>query len=151
MGSKAGSRAPRKEPEEQTIAAAPGIELELSGGYSGTVIEIEPDGVTVELPGGGELHVPYGDRVTSKGSTLPLGPPRNEPDQTTLGALKKWRRDRAKEDGVPAFVVFHDSTLQEIASRSPASLDDLVTIPGIGPTKVERYGPQLLELLANLS
>ncbi|MGI8708400.1 MAG: ATP-dependent DNA helicase UvrD2 [Actinomycetota bacterium] len=151
MGNKAGSGAPKNEPEEQTIAAAPGIELELSGGYSGTVIEVEPDGVTVELAGGGQLHVPYGDRVTSNGTTLALGPPHNEPDPTTLDALKKWRRDRAKEDGVPAFVVFHDSTLQEIASRSPESLDDLVTIPGIGPTKAERYGPQLLELLANLS
>ena len=148
VGGKAGGRA-KREPEEELIAAAEGLELELSGGYSGTVAEIEPDGVTVALSGGGEVHVPYGDRVTAGGALHPLGPPTSEPDPETLDALKKWRRERAKEDGVPAFVVFHDSTLQEIASRSPDSLDDLSTIAGLGPTKLERYGPQLLAVLSS--
>jgi superfamily II DNA helicase RecQ len=148
VGGKAGGGRAKPEPEEPTIAATEGLELELSGGYSGTVSEVEPGGVTVALSGGGELHVPYGDRVTAGGMTHPLGPPTSEPDPAKLDALKKWRRERAKEDGVPAFVVFHDSTLQEIASRSPDSLDDLATIAGLGPTKLERYGPQLLAVLS---
>jgi DNA helicase-2/ATP-dependent DNA helicase PcrA len=62
-------------------------------------------------------------------------------------ALKRWRRARAEGDGVPAFVVFHDSTLAEIASRRPRTLSDLRTISGVGPAKLERYGQEVLAIL----
>lgn len=62
-------------------------------------------------------------------------------------ALRRWRRDRADRDGVPAYVVFHDSTLSEIASRRPRTLSDLRAISGIGPTKLDRYGPEVLRVL----
>jgi ATP-dependent DNA helicase RecQ len=48
---------------------------------------------------------------------------------------------------VPAFVVFHDSTLEEIARRGPRTLQDLRSVPGIGPMKLERYGSDLLSTL----
>jgi len=62
-------------------------------------------------------------------------------------ALREWRRGVAKEHGVPAYTVFHDTTLQEIARRLPASLDGLRGISGIGATKLERYGAQLLKVV----
>jgi len=63
-------------------------------------------------------------------------------------ALRRWRRERAEGDGVPAYVVFHDATLAEIATRRPRSLADLRGISGVGPAKLERYGRDVLEVLA---
>jgi DNA helicase-2/ATP-dependent DNA helicase PcrA len=65
-----------------------------------------------------------------------------------FGALRKWRLDRAKADGVPAYVVFHDATLAEIARQGPRSLEELASIAGVGPAKLDRYGE---EVLANLA
>ena len=62
-------------------------------------------------------------------------------------ALRGWRRDVAKEHGVPAYTIFHDSTLLELADRLPGSLDELREISGIGATKLERYGHALLEVM----
>ena len=70
------------------------------------------------------------------------------PGGPVFDALREWRRDRAKADGVPAYVVFHDSTLAQIAERRPRDRSDLVEIPGIGPAKLERYADDLLAVLA---
>jgi DNA helicase-2/ATP-dependent DNA helicase PcrA len=71
-----------------------------------------------------------------------------EPDDPMYAALKAWRLERSKSDDVPAYVVFHNSTLEEIATRGPRSLSELATVPGVGPTKIERYGPDVLAVLA---
>jgi DNA helicase-2/ATP-dependent DNA helicase PcrA len=62
-------------------------------------------------------------------------------------ALKAWRLTRAREDDVPAYLVFHNSTLEEIAARRPRSLDELAAVPGVGPAKLERYGKGVLTAL----
>ena len=62
-------------------------------------------------------------------------------------ALKAWRLERAKRDGVPAYVIFHDTTLQEIAEASPGSIVQLAHISGVGPAKLERYGSEVLVTL----
>jgi DNA helicase-2/ATP-dependent DNA helicase PcrA len=66
-------------------------------------------------------------------------------------ALKEWRLARARADEVPAFVVFSDRTLAELAARTPRTLAELAAVPGIGPAKLERYGPELLAELAGLA
>jgi ATP-dependent DNA helicase RecQ len=63
-----------------------------------------------------------------------------------LEALRDWRLAIAREHGVPAYVVFHDSTLQSIAAAQPQTLDDLRGISGIGARKLERYGDALLAI-----
>ncbi len=73
---------------------------------------------------------------------------RAEPDDPRYSALKRWRLERALADDLPAYVVFHNSTLAEIVKRSPGSLAELATIPGVGPTKLERYGSDVLAALA---
>ena len=65
-----------------------------------------------------------------------------------FAALKAWRLDRSKSDGVPAYVVFHDKTLEEIARRRPRDLAGLAAVPGIGPAKLDRYGDEVLAALA---
>jgi DNA helicase-2/ATP-dependent DNA helicase PcrA len=61
--------------------------------------------------------------------------------------LRDWRLERARADGVPPYVVFHDSVLQAIAAAQPASLGELAQISGVGPAKLERYGDELLALV----
>jgi DNA helicase-2/ATP-dependent DNA helicase PcrA len=63
-------------------------------------------------------------------------------------ALREWRRERARTDGVPAYVVFHDSTLSEIALRAPRSVDELACVSGVGPTKLARYGQDVVAVVA---
>ena len=63
-------------------------------------------------------------------------------------ALRRWRAERAKADEVPAYVVFHDSTLHEIAAVRPQTREQLSAISGVGPAKLERYADDVLEALA---
>ena len=70
-----------------------------------------------------------------------------EPDDPTYVALKEWRLKRSKRDEVPAYVVFHNSTLAEIAARRPQTISELASVPGIGPAKLERYGSEVLAAL----
>jgi superfamily II DNA helicase RecQ len=72
-----------------------------------------------------------------------------EPDDPTYVALKKWRLERARSDEIPAYVVFHNSTLAEIASRRPQTIAELASVPGVGPAKLERYGREVLGALAS--
>ncbi|MET7769574.1 DNA helicase RecQ [Nocardia sp. NPDC005366] len=62
--------------------------------------------------------------------------------------LREWRAATAKEQGVPAYVVFHDATLREIAARKPGSLAELGTVAGVGENKLAKYGEGVLETLA---
>jgi ATP-dependent DNA helicase RecQ len=62
--------------------------------------------------------------------------------------LRAWRAAAAKEQGVPAYVVFHDATLRQIATDSPATLAALSRINGVGETKLAKYGDQILEVIA---
>ena len=70
-----------------------------------------------------------------------------QPDAGLLDKLKSWRFVEAQSQSVPAFVIFHDSTLAGIAAANPKTLDDLSEISGIGAKKLERYGEAILALL----
>ncbi|HZT45613.1 MAG TPA: ATP-dependent DNA helicase UvrD2 [Gaiellaceae bacterium] len=73
---------------------------------------------------------------------------RTLPSSAEFSVLRDWRNRRAKTDEVPAYVVFHNSTLAEIAERRPRTLAELARVPGVGPTKLERYGDDVLAALA---
>jgi DNA helicase-2/ATP-dependent DNA helicase PcrA len=70
------------------------------------------------------------------------------PSTPEFEALRRWRAERAKADEVPAFVVFHDTTLHEIAAVRPQTREELSAISGVGPTKLDRYADDLLAALA---
>ncbi|GAB3533051.1 ATP-dependent DNA helicase UvrD2 [Arthrobacter tecti] len=69
--------------------------------------------------------------------------------EETFEALRSWRLQAAREADVPAFVVFTDATLVAIAEACPDSLTKLAELAGIGPTKLERYGESVLDVLGN--
>ena len=62
-------------------------------------------------------------------------------------ALREWRLERARQDEVPPYVVFHNTTLAAIARERPRTLAELATVPGVGPSKLERYGEDVLAAL----
>ena len=61
--------------------------------------------------------------------------------------LREWRRAAAKEQGVPAFVVMHDSALDEVCRKQPGSIPELLGISGFGEYKAALYGPRIFEAL----
>jgi DNA helicase-2/ATP-dependent DNA helicase PcrA len=70
------------------------------------------------------------------------------PDDRMLDALRDWRSAAARAAAVPAYVVAPDSTLRAIAAVRPASADALAEVAGIGPARLERYGPSILAIVA---
>jgi ATP-dependent DNA helicase RecQ len=67
--------------------------------------------------------------------------------QVRFQALKAWRGEVAREHNLPAYVVFHDATLADMAREQPASLDALAGIAGVGAKKLQAYGEQILRVL----
>jgi len=74
--------------------------------------------------------------------------PAEEPPEG-FEALKAWRLTRARREEIPAYLIFHNSTLAEIAGRRPRSLVELAAVPGVGPAKLQRYGDEVLAALAD--
>jgi ATP-dependent DNA helicase RecQ len=70
-------------------------------------------------------------------------------DTAMFEKLRTWRGTTAKEQGVPAYVVFHDATLRQIATARPATLAELAEINGVGEAKLAKYGAGVLEALAD--
>jgi DNA helicase-2/ATP-dependent DNA helicase PcrA len=68
-------------------------------------------------------------------------------DEQLFEALRAWRAERAKGLGQPAYCVFTDATLTAIAEQRPADVAELVRIPGIGQTKLDKYGDEVLDLV----
>jgi ATP-dependent DNA helicase RecQ len=69
-------------------------------------------------------------------------------DEGLFERLRTWRLERARADEVPAYVVLHDATLRELASAKPSSERDLAAVKGFGPAKLERYGADVLAVIA---
>jgi ATP-dependent DNA helicase RecQ len=72
-------------------------------------------------------------------------------DAAVFEQLRSWRAAAAKEQGVPAYVIFHDATLRQIAAQSPSTLTELGIVNGVGETKLARYGQQILDLMGELN
>jgi hypothetical protein len=162
---------------EGGIVAEPGLEVTVAGGLTGRVVEVEGATARVHVDDGDRplvLRVPFGQPVTVAGDRTTLGPaPRTtraglagsggggragsgrlvdlgddeEVDDTLFEALRAWRARVAAETGVPAYLVFHDRHLQVLAGRKPRTIRELAACPGVGPTKLERYADDLLDLI----
>ncbi|HLK43275.1 MAG TPA: HRDC domain-containing protein, partial [Thermoleophilia bacterium] len=89
---------------------------------------------------------PSGAPRRVRNESAPLSPIETRREE----ALRAWRKRRAQADGVPAFVVFQDLVLHGIARAAPVSLEDLARLWGVGPTKLELYGDDVLAVLGEL-
>ncbi len=148
-----------------------GIGIDLSDGEWRTVVRqlvaarllgVEPAhstlyltvGSTSVLRGEREVrlrHDPAGGRATRRASgAKPAKVAADLPAEAIdlFERLRDWRAGVAREAGLPAYVVFHDATLRDIAVRRPAGLDELAGISGVGAAKLERYGAGVLAAVA---
>jgi ATP-dependent DNA helicase RecQ len=95
-----------------------------------------------------ELALPAPRRERRRSMVESAAPPLDgEVDAPLLARLKEWRREQARVQGVPPYVVFHDRTLVEVAARQPRDLDALAQVSGIGAAKLERYGEAVLAVI----
>jgi ATP-dependent DNA helicase RecQ len=87
-------------------------------------------------------------RVRGRTARTPATSPGGAPaDAALLDRLKAWRREEARLQNVPAYVILHDSTLAEIAARKPGAIAALSGVSGIGAKKLERYGNAIVALV----
>ncbi|MGW4642337.1 DNA helicase RecQ [Sphaerisporangium sp. NPDC004334] len=89
-------------------------------------------------------------RAAAKAAKTAKGAPTDLPEEAVpvFERLRAWRAATAKEQGVPAYVIFHDATLREIATMMPTSLDELGKVSGVGENKLAKYGQGVLDTLA---
>jgi superfamily II DNA helicase RecQ len=84
--------------------------------------------------------------VSLKEGPAPI--PLDEAGERVFEALRAWRLERARKDGLSPYIVAYDRSLRQVARERPSSLEDLQGIQGFGPAKAIKYGPELLEVLA---
>ncbi|HEY8607507.1 MAG TPA: DNA helicase RecQ [Noviherbaspirillum sp.] len=75
----------------------------------------------------------------------------SQAEQAVFEKLRWWRFETARKHNVPAYVIFHDATMREIAKARPSSLDDLRNISGVGEKKLETYGEEIVALIAEFA
>src|SRR5229473_550263 len=128
----------REERVRQLLAevVAAGLARQTSGEYP--VVEITPLGREA-LAGG----VPPPLMLPAESTSVRSG----DAPVETLDRLRHWRLETARAAGVPAYVVFHDTTLSAIASARPTSLTELLRVSGVGEAKLRKYGDEVLEVL----
>ncbi len=104
-------------------------------------------GLRFKLPS----EAPKKGRMTRSGSKVAKAPPLplDAAAHTRFDALKAWRGEIAREHNLPAYIVFHDAALAEMARERPDTLDALGGISGVGAKKLEAYGEQILRVLAS--
>lgn len=73
-----------------------------------------------------------------------------DPDTSLFEALRKLRKQIAADENMPAYIIFSDATLREMASEKPLTEDEMLTISGVGEHKFEKYGHQFLQLINEL-
>ena len=132
-------------------AVAIGDRIRIAGGYTGVVAEFEDEGAVVVLDSGtSTMLVEWGESITTPGGSGPLVRPVEtlSVDDALVDRLKTWRLETAVGSSVPAYVVMNDKTLMAIAAARPRNERELIMIPGIGPSKLEAYGDDLLAICA---
>ncbi len=133
------------------VAVAVGDRVRIAGGYSGVVEDFEDGGAVVALDSGtSTMLVEWGETITTPGGSGSLIRPidRVDADADLVEQLKKWRLEMAVANAVPAYVVLNDKTLLAIAAGRPRNERELIMIPGIGPSKLEAYGDDILAICA---
>jgi len=126
----------RAEGEYNTLALAPSARAVLKGEVA--IVLREPR----EAPRRKRASARTGARAA-----LPANVVLSEAGEARFAALRHWRATVAREHNLPAYVVFHDATLLQMAQRAPATLDALAQISGVGAKKLEAYGGAILGVL----
>ena len=137
----------RTDSTAETIPATIGLRFERQG-HEYEVIGVDGDRVKAVVVGArASTTVKFGSSVSHLGTTVVLGHPAC---LDAAGRLRTWRTERARSSGKPAYTVFDDKTLKALAAVLPTSESALAAIPGIGPVKLDAYGPELTAMFEEL-
>ncbi len=138
---------PTKSTPDNGVRVATGNRIRLSGGFVGLVEEILVTGILVRIDTGAVMAVPWGERVEVDVLRGPLVPGDPAPNRDLAQRLRGWRAETAKRLAVPAYIIFNDATLDALSSLRPTTETGLLSVPGIGPTKLESYGDDLIAII----
>lgn len=122
--------------------------LRVTGQYAG--LTVSPEGVSVLK---GERQVKRRQDVRSIDDRVKAGSPSTRDDldeaqRAVFEALRTWRLELARVTEIPPFIIFNDRTLVELAKQQPRNNAELMAVPGIGDAKAERYGKEVLAVIA---
>jgi len=95
-----------------------------------------------------EARLPAANGPANAATTDPKAVPLDESGEKVFEALRAWRRETARKEGVSPYIVAYDRTLREVARSRPGSVAALQEVPGFGPSKTAKYGAQIIEVLA---
>jgi superfamily II DNA helicase RecQ len=116
--------------------------------HGGVVLDITPAGrATLQDPTA--LQALVAPSETASEPTHEAQETLADVDDALLHKLRAWRQQRAREEAVPLYVVFHDSHLQALAARRPTTLEELADVKGVGPKRLKKYGAALVELIGS--
>lgn len=73
----------------------------------------------------------------------------SEEESIIYNKLKDWRSEKARESQIPSYIIFHNAHLMALAKYKPSNLEDLENVNGIGKTKIEKYGIEIIEVFEN--
>ena len=141
-GSVSAPKSARSSPSFGILAAA------SDGEVRRWVAQLETAGALVEKTTPDGYQVLEVDHVVTPPSITAVRTADEDVDTELFERLRSWRSERARTDSVPAYVVFPDATLREIASSQPHTLAELSGVKGVGPAKLERYGESVLAVVA---
>lgn len=131
----------------ETVPAAVGFRFVLHGHHY-EVAALEADGVKAMVLGGRAVStVSFGSTVKTPTGAVVIGHPACA---EAAQRLREWRSQRARSTGKPAYTVFDDRTLRALAAALPTTESGLARVPGIGPVKLETYGPELAAIAEEL-
>jgi DNA helicase-2/ATP-dependent DNA helicase PcrA len=122
-----------------------GDRVRVWGGDEGEVVGVTGAEILLRLDGGAEVRFGPSDVVRIVARAAGGG---GDADPSLVATLKQWRLDTSRERNVPAYVVFSDATLEQIAIHRPLDETALLRIQGIGPSKLESYGDDILAIVA---
>jgi DNA helicase-2/ATP-dependent DNA helicase PcrA len=137
----AGASPPDGERNGRVVEARVALAVTIEGGDEGEITEVGANTAKVSFAAGGFTQVKWGATVRTEGDRATLEPPGYG---AIVDGLTAWRSERAAQDKVPAYVVMHNATRDGIARARPSGIVALSRCPGIGPTKLERYGDDIL-------
>ncbi len=111
-------------------------------------VQVQLRASSASAPGGKARRGGGAKAAGGKGGAASKAPlPLDDEAQQRYAALRAWRAEVARSHNLPAYVIFHDTTLAAIAQRAPSSLNDLQGISGIGAKKLEAYGDEVLRVV----
>jgi len=93
------------------------------------------------------VKAPRAARTARRGAPGPDADSLTPETAKVFERLREWRAGAAREQGVPAYVIFHNATLRQIATEHPSSLGGLAAVNGVGEHKLQKYGQQILDVL----